>query len=517
MSINRTAPAALAAPGRLTRWALAALLACALGAFALFPAPAFADVRGTDLVLGETVEARGLPAQACPNVTARYALVMDENGTVLFARDADTQSHIASITKVMCAIVALDSGADLDSTVTVTPEAAQIGESSAMLQAGDTLTLKAAITGLMVSSGNDAAIAIADTLGASMKTDEGQTANEAFVAAMNAKAAELGMENTLFANPHGLDIGDYDNEMYSTAHDVALMCAYAMKNDTFRSIVGEERAQITVNRTGGKAVTIDLVSTDLLLGTYEGACGVKTGYTEAAGQSFAGACNRGDGDLYAIVLGAPSEASRFDDAKALFNWVYDNRVTYALAHSDQTVPMTVDGATVDVPLIAEVPFTAWTDKRVKATFADPEASVKVFAPAGNVSQELVYRDLPGAVHVGDVVGTANFYQAGELIATQDLVAVEDAAAPDPLQAIGIWWDRLWAGFGGKELVAAPVVENDTPLIYDKTGTRAGDATVAEIAAGTAGAPAAEGGDKNDNQEGAAAPTDEGSPAGGSAE
>ncbi len=514
LSINRTPRTICCARACLTRRALACLLALAVAATMAAPASALADVRGTDEIYGVTVEARGLPAVACPNVTARYAMAMAADGTVYFARDADTQGHIASITKVMTAIVALDAGISLDSTVTVTPEAAQIGESSAMLQAGDTLTLKSAITGLMVSSGNDAAIAIADTLGASLKTSEDQTANDAFVAAMNAKAAELGMANTLFSNPHGLDIGAYDNEMYSTARDVALMCAYAMKNETFRAIVAEPRAQITVNRAG-KAVTIDLTSTDLLLDSFEGACGVKTGYTEQAGQSFAGACNRGEGDLYAIVLGAPSEAARFDDAKTLFSWVYDNQVSYRLAHSDQTVSMEMDGAVEEVPLIAEVPFTAWTDKRVKATFADPSAAVEVFAPAGNVSQELVYDELNGSVSVGDKVGVANFYQAGKLIATQDLVAAEDAAAPDMLQAIGIWWDRLWQGLAGKTLVADPVVENETPLIYDKAATRTDGATVAEIAAGTENRPAADA----EQNEGAPADgaSDAGAPAGAPAE
>ena len=92
---------------------------------------------------------------------------------------------------------------------------------------------------------------------------------------------------TLFSNPHGLDIGAYDNEMYSCARDVALMSAYAMENETFRSIVSKESAQITVTRADGKPQVIDLQSTDRLLGTYEGACGIKTGYTEAAGNSFA--------------------------------------------------------------------------------------------------------------------------------------------------------------------------------------------------------------------------------------
>lgn len=309
-------------------WALLCALALAVS---LAPA-AWAEVRSTDELLGQTVEQRGLPAVACPNVTAQYALLMDDKGTVYFSREANERTHIASITKVMTAIVALE---------------------NASLEDTDTLTMKAALTGLMVSSGNDAAIAIADTVGAALKTSDDQSNNEAFVAAMNAKAAELGMNDTLFANPHGLDIGNYDNEMYSTAHDVALMCQHAMENETFRDIVAQEKAQITVKR-GKEALVINLTSTDLLLGRYEGACGIKTGYTEQAGQSFAGACQRDGSYLYAIVLGAPSENGRFEDAEALFSWVYDNQIDYPLAHTSQTTTMTVDGTATEVPLIAEV-------------------------------------------------------------------------------------------------------------------------------------------------------------------
>lgn len=454
--------------------ALALLLALPLGA----PSRAFADVRATDEILGVSVEARGLPAAACPNVTAAYALVMDDEGTVLFERGALERSHIASITKIMTAIVALDAGVPLDSTVTVSQEAASVGESSASLWAGDTLTLEAALTGLMVPSGNDAAIAIAETLGEGMKTDDSQTANEAFVAAMNAKAAELGMTETLFSNPHGLDIGSYDNEMYSCARDVALMCAYAMKYDTFRSIVSKEKAQITVTRANGEPQVIDLASTDRLLGNYEGACGIKTGYTEAAGNSFAGACDRGDGVLYAIVLGSPSDDARFQDTEALFNWVYDNRVSYSLAHSPETVASASDGG-ADMPLVARVSHSAWPNRTVAATFADPAAAVEVFAPEGNVSQEIVADKLDGAVTAGDVVGVANFYQGNELIATQDLIACEDSPAPGFFEGIGIWWNRLW----GNDEPAPTVVVNETPLIYSKSPSREDHQSVAAIAAG----------------------------------
>ena len=447
---------------RALGFALALLLALPLGA----PARAFADVRGTDEILGASVEARGLPAVACPNVTASFALVMDDEGTVLFSRGALERSHIASITKIMTAIVALDSGVPLDSTVTVSQEAASVGESSASLWAGDTLTLEAALAGLMIPSGNDAAIAIAETLGEGMKTDDSQTANEAFVAAMNAKAAELGMTETLFSNPHGLDIGAYDNEMYSCARDVALMSAYAMGNETFRSIVSKESARITVTRADGKPQVIDLQSTDRLLGTYEGACGIKTGYTEAAGNSFAGACDRGDGLLYAIVLGSPSEDARFQDTETLFDWVYDNRVSYALAHSPETVAFAADGGT-EVPLIARVSQSAWPDRTVAATFADPSAAVEVFVPEGNVSQEIVAEELTGSVAAGDVVGVANFYQGNELVATQDLIACEDSPAPGFLEGIGIWWNRLW----GNDAPAPTEVVNETPLIYSKSSSR----------------------------------------------
>lgn len=455
----------------LISWGMTLSLALAL----LFPFYAFADVRGSDEVLGITVESRGLPASACPNVTASYALIMDENGTVLFSREGLTQTHIASITKIMTAIVALESGFALDGTVTVTQEAAAIGESSANLWAGDTLTLEAALTGLMVSSGNDAAVAIAQTIGETLRTSDNQTANEAFVDAMNAKASELGMSETLFANPHGLDIGQYDNEMYSCARDVALMCAYAMKNSTFRSIVSQETAQITVVRSNGNPVVIDLESTDLLLGEYEGACGVKTGYTEAAGNSFAGACNRGTGDLYAIVLGAPSEGARFDDAKAMFNWVYDNEVNYALAHSDETC--LYNGT--QVPLIAKVPQTAWPDRTINATFANPAATVEVFAPEGNVSQSITVEELNGAIKAGDTIGEATFYQDNEIIATEPLIACEDAPAPNIFERIGIWWNRLW----GSDEPAEMEVVNETPLIYRKAPSEDTGKSVAEIAAG----------------------------------
>lgn len=451
---------------RMRQLACALLLGAALAFGGLLaPGAAWADVRKTDLVMGRTVEQRGLPAALCPNVAADYAVLLSSDGTVYFERDADTQARIASITKVMTAIVALDSGAPLDTPVTVSAKAAQVGESSAGLLAGDTMTLESALKGLMIPSGNDAAIAIAETLGPLLGSGD---AEAAFVAAMNAKAAELGMEGSLFANPHGLDNGSHAADMHCSARDVAIMCRYAMENETFRAIVAVDEASIPVTRVDGTAATVVLKSTDKLIGVYEGACGIKTGYTEAAGQSFAGACERGGEYLYAIVLHSTSEDQRFEDAEALYNWVYDNRVSYPLAHSDRTVTMTRDGESREVPVVAEVALGAWPDKTVPATFADPDAAVEVFAPDGNVSQSFELFDVNGAVKAGDTLGRATFYQANEVVAMQDVVAAADAEAPGVFEGVGIWWDRLWRGLAGESTVAESVIINGTPLIFDKT-------------------------------------------------
>ncbi len=139
-----------------------------------------------------------------------------------------------------------------------------------------------------------------------------------------------------------------------------------------------------------------------------------------------------------------------------------------------------------MPVIARIPHTAWPDRTVAATLADPKAAVEVFAPEGNVSQEIIAKDLGGAVSAGDVVGTANFYQGNELIATQDLIAVADAAAPNLLEGIGIWWNRLWGG----DAPASLDIVNETPLIYSKSSTRDGSASLAEIASGDTALPAA---------------------------
>ncbi len=471
--------------GRPTRCSLAAFLsACLLVSCAWAPASAFADVRKSDIIYGQSMEERGIKATSSPNLGCEYAYVCSADGTEYFARDADAPVQIASITKVMTAIVALESS-DLEREVTVSQAAATVGESSADLKAGDVLTMENALKGLMVPSGNDAAIAIAECLGADFQRaskDSGETlhrsdgsaidnddpasALDAFVAKMNEKARELGCTDTVFTNPHGLDYGQFAGDLHSTAREVSKICAYAMRDERFRALTDIPSVGIPVKR-GGEEVTVELETTDLLLGKYEGACGIKTGNTELAGPCFAGACNRDGADLYAIVLDSSSDEQRFIDCKTLFDWVYGNQVDHELAHSPETAQMKVDGQERDVPVVARVALSGWVDKTVKATFADPDETVRIFAPHGNVSQRFEFDELGGGVSTGQVVGRATFYQDNEEIAQAELVACEDVAGPNPLEAIGIWWDKLARTFSGQPTSAQSVIINETPLVLEK--------------------------------------------------
>lgn len=478
-------------PGKRARFAtcaLALVLGASLVSF-LAPADAYADVRKSDLIAGKSVEERGVAAIKCPSIDAEFAMLVDSDGFVYFERNADVSAQIASVTKVMTAVVAMDE-APADVVVTVSAAAAAVGESSAHLQEGDSMSLETALKALMLPSGNDAAYAIAESVGAtlvqqakqegaSITAADGSTVDlnaddagyRAFVAAMNAKAGELGCENSLFTNPHGLDDGEWADELHSCASDVAKIVAHAMSDESFRSIVSTDAATIQVTRDGATA-NVDLESTDALLGVYEGACGVKTGYTDLAGSCFAGAVSKEGKTLYSVVLHSTSDVKRFEDTTTLWDWAYDNLVSYPLASSAESTSMNLGGQTREVPVIAYAPLASWIDKTVKVTLADPDASVEVFALNGNVSQEISLDEIAGSVAAGDVVGRAVFYQNNEVVASADLIACEDVPAPGVLEGIGIWWDRLVRGFTGQPTCADAKIINSTPLIYDKQSTYA---------------------------------------------
>ena len=303
----------------------AALVSCCL------PLAAFARTDGGDAVLGCSAADLGISEERLPGIDASHAALMDEEGTLWYGRAAGERAQIASLTKIMTAAVAAEH-LDAGDRIVVTPEAAAVGESSAGLAAGDEMSFGDALKAVLTASGNDAASAVAQAAGAAILGGRGQdggaAAREAaFVEAMNAKAAELGMDGTRFANPHGLDFDAYAQGQYSCARDVAVMLRHAMGNGLVRSSIGHAHATIAVTRGGGTAA-VELANTDTMLEGYPGTCAAKTGYTLAAGPCVATAVNRGDGhEYYAVVLGSSSKPQRFEDSKALYDWV--------LAHRDE--------------------------------------------------------------------------------------------------------------------------------------------------------------------------------------
>lgn len=452
---------------RVLNIAMAAVLSFAVSL--ILASPAFAEVRKADIIGDSTVDSLGLTVSECPNLECDYAILADSDGNVYFQRDAQTAAQIASITKVMTAIVACEN-VEPDTIVTVSAKAASIGESSAGLQEGDKMDFDTALKALLVPSGNDAAVALAETVGAQMIEKDsslGTDPQQVFVDAMNKKAASLGLEDTVYENPHGLDDDEFRGDLHSTAEDQLAVARYAMSISKIRNIVGGGSTTIIVQR-GSAAEQIELKTTDGLLEMYSHTIGIKTGETLAAGPSFMGAANNGDIELYAIVLHSTDATQRFYDAKELFTWGYQHIIDIQLANSAVSAHMTVNGSEKQVPVLAETSLSAWTDKTVKVTLEDPDEKLRVFDLFGNVSQTIQLNDISGSVKVGQRVGTITFKQHNAVIATRDLVACEDVAAPDFMQSMSIWWTRLIAGLTGAQTEAEDVYYATMPIVKDNT-------------------------------------------------
>ena len=220
-----------------------------------------------------------LPAVAeAMEVSATAAVLMDaDSGRLLYEKNGGRRMLIASTTKLMTALVALEQG-DLQREITVT--GSHMAEGSSMyLRPGEKLTLETLLYGLLLCSGNDAALAVTECMGGAVP----------FVARMNEKAAELGMENTHFANPNGLD----DEAHYSTAEDMAKLAAAAMDDPVLRRVASTRTARI-----GGRTLT----NHNKLLSRVEGCVGLKTGYTKAAGRTLVSCAERDGVRLVAVTL-----------------------------------------------------------------------------------------------------------------------------------------------------------------------------------------------------------------------
>ncbi|PYZ98478.1 D-alanyl-D-alanine carboxypeptidase [Alteribacter lacisalsi] len=250
----------------------------------------------------QSAQADGYPG----GTSAEGAVLVElESGRILYDKEAHTQMRIASITKIMTAILAIEE-ADLDELVTVTSRAEGTEGSSLYLYAGEKLPLRDLVYGLMLRSGNDAAVAIAEHVGGSL---------EGFVYMMNEKADEIGMSRTVFSNPHGLD--DHE-EHYSTAYDMAVLTRYAMKNETFREVSATKSYRASERENGYRVFNN---KNRLLTQLYPYSTGGKTGYTKRAKRTLVSTAEKDGLALAAVTLNAGSD---WNDHMNMFNWAFNN-------------------------------------------------------------------------------------------------------------------------------------------------------------------------------------------------
>ena len=324
--------------------------------------------------------------------SGRSAVLMEmETGRVLYAQNADEPLPMASTTKIMTALLAIERG-DPGDLVTAGKNAFGVPGTSIYLSEGETLTLEEMLYGLMLSSGNDAAVAIAEHIGGSV---------ESFCRMMTERAKALGCEQTQFATPHGLPSSGH----YTTARELTLIAREAMKLPLFRRIVSTQRASIP---WAGHDYSRVLNNKNRLLSSYPGAIGVKTGYTKAAGRCLVFAAEREGMTLLGAVLNCPDwfdEAERILD-RGFADW---QRVTL-LSGGERVRRVPVrDGAADSVSAVA-----AW----------DLAAPVRVESWPSLRIELPDY--LPAGIRKGQQIGTASLLDGDETIFSVPLLAGEDA-------------------------------------------------------------------------------------------
>ncbi len=320
-----------------------------------------------------------------PENSAESIIIMDaDSGTVLFENNSEEKTLIASTTKMMTALVVLEN-CSWDEEVKIKKEYTNIEGSSIYLKTGEVFTVKELLYGLMLASGNDAAVALACHTAGSI---------EDFAKLMNERASALGLNNTAFKNPHGLD----EEGHYSTARDLAEIARAAIKNEKFREIVST------------KCIAVHervLANHNKLLWKYDGTIGIKTGYTMKSGRSLV-SCVERDGTTLIIVT--INDRNDWNDHMALYDWGFENFSKKRVVDAKNTV--------YSVPVISGVNETvsvcAETDVDILLS-AEDEYEVKVYLP----------RFVFAPVSVGDAIGRIDVFLNGEQIGETSLICTED--------------------------------------------------------------------------------------------
>lgn len=274
----------------------------------LLISPVYADDEEHDFsndfypVTSSTIDTNNI----APTINSRAAIVYERSsGTILYSKSENEKRKMASTTKIMTAIVVLEHS-NLNDIVTVSAKAAGTGGSRLGLHSDDKISIHDLLYGLLLCSGNDAAIALAESVCGDV---------ESFANLMNQKANDLGLNSTHFITPHGLD----NDEHYTTAYELAIITDYALKNDIFCCLVGTKTHTILINNQPKT-----LSNTNELLGNLNGIYGVKTGFTNGANRCLVTSTKRGNMDLICIVLGADTKKDRTKDSIDLIEYAFKN-------------------------------------------------------------------------------------------------------------------------------------------------------------------------------------------------
>ena len=271
-----------------------------------------ADDVDNEVDFEDTIEVTASNVSELPKTNSRRYIVYDRiSKSMIIGKNEDVKSAMASTTKIMTTIVILEK-ADLNEKVTVSAKAGGTGGSRLGLKRGDKASVRDLLYGLMLRSGNDAAVALAEHVGGSVK---------GFAELMNEKAIELGLTNTHFVTPHGLD----DANHYTTALELAKLTDYAMDNEIFAKIVGTKSTTIYINNQSRQ-----INNTNELLGVLNGVVGVKTGFTNNAGRCLVTETKRNNMDVITIVLGADTKKDRTKDSVNLIEYTFSKYKMYNL-------------------------------------------------------------------------------------------------------------------------------------------------------------------------------------------
>lgn len=361
------------------------------------------------LIIGIVFPFFGVGAAADgPSVSAASAILIEaETGTVLYSKNADERRAMASTTKIMTAILTIEAG-DLDRDFTVDPYAIMVEGTSMGLREGDIVSRRDLLYGILLPSGNDAANAAAVSVAGSMT---------AFAAKMNEKAETLGLKNTHFVTPSGLDADGH----YTSARDLANLTAYAMKNEIFREVVSCKSKQLEFGNPPYKRT---LYNSNKMLSRYSGAIGVKTGFTDNARRCLVSAAERDGVMLIAVTLNAGDD---WNDHTKMLDYGFSRVRSYPL-ETGCSAKIAVAGTGKKIGVYADSAALSLTDAQCQ------KLERRVLLP------RMVY----GAVNKGDVMGSLEFFLDGERLKSVPLYAAESVAEEDGELN---FWQRLMRFFG----------------------------------------------------------------------